>query len=109
MNHTPNSSIVDIEFSEAIANDILRLSTTTAVVDEDGGNLADGNFLAQLFYDADAPQVTGIRRDSAFTTNTPNQSRWFLDFSHAITTPTVAGLCVTEDNGTCAAEGEVPR
>ena len=106
VNHTPNSPIVEIEFSQAIENDILRLSTDTAVVDEDGGNLADGNFLAQLFYDADAPQATGIRRDSAFTTNTPNQSRWFLDFSHAITTPTVAGLCVTEDNGTCVAEGE---
>ena len=106
VNHTPNSSIVEIEFSQAIENDILRLSTSTAVVDEDGGNLADGNFLAQLFYDAEAPQVTGFRRDSAFTTNTPNQSRWFLDFSHALTTPTVAGLCVTEDNGTCAAEGE---
>ena len=106
VNHTPNSPIVEIEFSQAIENDILRLSTDTAVVDEDGGNLADGNFLAQLFYDAEAPQVTGFRRDSAFTTNTPNQSRWFLDFSHALTTPTVAGLCVTEDNGTCAAEGE---
>ena len=108
VNHTPNSSIVEIEFSQAIENDILRLSTSTAVVDEDGGDLADGNFLAQLFYDAEAPQVTGFRRDSAFTTNTPNQSRWFLDFSSAISTATALAnhLCVTEPNGICAAEGE---
>ena len=104
VNHTRNSSIVEIEFSQAIANDVLRLSTDTSVVDVEDQELADGNFLAQLFYDADAPEVTGIRRDSAFTADMPNQSRWFLDFSSALTTPTAAGLCVTEDNGLCVAE-----
>ena len=71
--------------------------------------LADGNFVASLEYDADAPRVSSApTRDTSFTT--AEQSRWTLDFSDFIRPDTVAKehLCITEPNGVCVAEGTTP-
>ena len=96
--HVVGTPYAEIEFSgEPIANDILKISTQTAIMDADGGALADGNFAAFLFYDAGAPRVIDFTQDN---------STFTLTFSEPINPDflSASDLCVTEPNGACEAD-----
>ena len=109
--HTADDAYVKITIDTAAVGALIRLvSTGTSIVrDTDGNDLADGNFVASLEYDADAPRISRMpTRDTSFTT--AQQSRWTLDFSSPIRTDTINKdyLCITEPNGVCVAEGATP-
>ncbi len=110
VNHNSGSNYAEIEFSQAIGDDILRLvSSSPTVKDADNGELADGNFVAALFYDSVAPRVTAIAQNTDFS-GPANRTEWILTFSSAISPSTVNkdSLCVAEMNGICVAEGMTP-
>ncbi len=104
--HVVNTPYVEIDFTEAIADDVLRLvSTQTNIVrDEEGKTLADGNFVASLIYNSEAPSVD--------TRPMRNGNEYTLTFSRSISGVTVnrdgSGLCVTEEDGICITTPTVP-
>ncbi len=94
--HMVGTPYAEIEFSgEAIANDILRISTGTTVMDVD--RLANDNFAASLFYDEGAPRID--------TRPTQDGNAFTLTFSSPISPIHLSpsDLCVTEPNGICQA------
>ena len=81
--HVANSPYAEIQFSEAIADDVLRLVSVlpNIVRDKDGEELANDNFVASLIYNSEAPRVTDI---------TPDGNAFTLAFSSPISPATVS-------------------
>ena len=105
--HRVNEPYVNLRFESAVSNGILRLlsSTTTRIVrDVDNVELADGNFVAALAYDTNAPQVTAVRRTVYTGNNEMGESIWEIGFSEALHPDTVSkdNLCLTDNSGICA-------
>ncbi len=104
--HRVNEPYVNLRFESAVSNGILRLvSTATGMVrDVDNVELADGNFVAALAHDADAPYVTEVRRTAYTGKNEMGESTWEIGFSKALHPDTVnkENLCLTDSNGICA-------
>jgi len=121
VNHTPGESYANVELSDTVSSGILRLvSTTTVVMDADGDELADGNFLASLEYDADAPRVTSVSsRLTDFNTEEQaianadsgnNYSVREITFSSLISVATIDtdDICVTATREGSCVTGETP-
>ena len=110
IDHTADDDYVKITIDTAAVGALVRLVSNagSTVKDTDDEELADGNFVASLEYDAAAPRVSSITPDTSFTE--AEQSRWTLGFSDFIRPDTVAKehLCITEPNGVCVAEGTTP-
>ncbi len=104
--HQVNEPYVNLRFESAVSNGILRLiSTSTRVVrDVNNVDLADGNFVASLAHDTDAPYVTEVRRTAYTGEDGMGQSTWEISFSKALNPDSVSkeNLCLTDNSGICA-------
>ena len=104
--HQVNEPYVNLRFESAVSNGILRLiSTSTRIVrDVNNVDLADGNFVASLAHDTDAPYVTEVRRTAYTGEDGMGQSTWEISFSKALNPDSVSkeNLCLTDNSGICA-------
>ncbi|MBC6413513.1 MAG: hypothetical protein GDA45_01045 [Chromatiales bacterium] len=124
--HTAGESYANVVLSDPVSGGILRLvsPSDSAVMDADGTALADGNFLASLGYDADAPRVDSSDDVSARITTFNAEEQEIVDqdsgnnysvreitFSSPISVATIdnSDICVTEtERGSCVTEGTLP-
>ena len=105
VNHDAGSRYATILFTGAVAAGEVRLTTSTAVtavaMDTEGNALADDSFVAALYYDGDAPRVTGF--DKVGETTEDGMSTWNMAFSAPINEATLQAdnFCITGSEDVC--------
>ena len=108
--HIVGSAYVELEFNEVVERDVLRLASAASHkiydVNEDfeqGVELADGNFVAALAYDNQAPVVESV---TEVISTEVNGTTWDVTFNKPIHPDTVSmdALCLTNEAGVCPEE-----
>ena len=95
VSHNDNEDNVAIEFDKVPpVGSELRLSDPLRDAVSDSMGPAAGNFIASLYHDEDAPQATGIVRDSR--DNSSRESEWTITFDKPLDPTTIEGnICLS--------------